>query len=113
MLSTISGADLNSGYRSMYDLDFDAAHQKFAAWKQANPDDPMGPVSNAAAYLFSELERLHVLDSELFVDDDRFKLRRHLTASPDTKRSFEDELRSARQSAQRVRAHSPDDQNAL
>ncbi len=95
----LSAAGLMDGYRSMYDLDFGAAHQKFASWKQANPDDPMGPVSNAAAYLFSELERLHVLDSELFVDDDKFKLRQHLTASPETKRAFENELASARESA--------------
>jgi hypothetical protein len=97
----------------MYDLDFGAAHQKFASWKQANPDDPMGPVSNAAAYLFSELERLHVLDSELFVDDDKFRLRQHLAASPEIKRAFEDELRNARQSAERLRLHAPDDENAL
>jgi hypothetical protein len=105
--------DLDTGYRSMYDLNFGAAHQHVASWKQANPDDPMGPVSNAAAYLFSELERLHVLDSELFVDDDKFRTRQHLTASADTKRLFEDELASGRQTAQRVRAHAPDDRNAL
>jgi hypothetical protein len=110
---SLSAVDLDSGYRSMYDLDFDAAHQKFAAWKKANPDDPMGPVSNAAAYLFSELERLHVLDSELFVEDDKFRLRQHLTASPETKRAFEDELSSGRRSAQLVRSRTPDDQNAL
>jgi len=97
----------------MYDLDFGAAHQKFASWKQANPDDPMGPVSNAAAYLFSELERLRVLDSELFVDDDKFKLRQHLTANPEIKRAFEAELARGRESAQRIRSHAPDDQNAL
>jgi hypothetical protein len=106
-------ANLDAGYRSMYDLDFDSAHQKFAAWKLANPDDPMGPVSNAAAYLFSELERLHVLDSELFVDDDKFKLRQRLAASSETKHAFEAELASGRQSAQRIRSHSPDDRNAL
>src|SRR5580698_9401704 len=109
----LSAAGLMDGYRSMYDLDFGAAHQKFASWKQANPDDPMGPVSNAAAYLFSELERLHVLDSELFVDDDKFRLRQHLAADSAIKRAFEDELRSGRQCAERVRAHAPDDQNAL
>jgi len=97
----------------MYDLDFGAAHQKFASWKLANPDDPMGPVSNAAAYLFSELERLHVLDSELFVDDDKFRTRQRLAASPDTKRAFENELTIGRQSAQRLLARIPDDQNAL
>jgi hypothetical protein len=109
----VSAADLDSGYRSMYDLDFAAAHQTFSSWEQAHPDDPMGPVSNAAAYLFSELERLHVLDSELFVDDDKFKLRRHLTASPETKRAFDEELVSARRSAHRVLAQAPDDRNAL
>jgi hypothetical protein len=97
----------------MYDLDFASAHQKFVSWKQANPDDPMGPVSNAAAYLFSELERLRILDSELFVDDDKFRSRQHLTPDLGLKRAFEGELLSARQSAQRVRASSPDDQNAL
>lgn len=109
----LSAADLNAGYRAMYDLDFGAAHREFAQWKQANPEDPMGPVSNAAAYLFSELERLRVLDSELFVDDDKFRLRQHLTASAGTKRAFDDELGNARQCAQRARAHSPDDRNAL
>ena len=98
----------------MYDLDFGSAHQKFASWKQANPDDPMGPVSNAAAYLFSELERLHVLDSELFVDDDKFRLRQHLTASADTKRLFEGELaRGPPDPRSGHCAHAPDDRNAL
>lgn len=110
---SLSAADLDDGYRAMYDLNFEAAHQKFASWKHANPDDPMGPVSNAAAYLFSELERLRVLDSELFVDDDKFRMRQHLTASADTKRLFEDELSHTRQSARRALAHAPDDRNAL
>jgi hypothetical protein len=106
-------SNLDSGYRSMYDLDFATAHRKFAAWKSANPDDPMGPVSNAAAYLFSELERLRVLDSELFADDDKFRMRQHLTADPGIKCAFEQELQSGRQSSERVLAHSSDDQNAL
>lgn len=117
MLATIalplSATGLEDGYHSMYDLDFGEAHQIFAAWKEAHPDDPMGPVSNAAAYLFSELERLHVLDSELFVDDDKFKSRQHMVASPETKRAFDDELRKGRQSAERILVRAPDDQNAL
>jgi len=120
LLSTIpvladatAGQALMDGYRSMYDLDFGAAHERFASWKQAHPEDPMGPVSNAAAYLFSELERLHVLDSELFVDDDKFRLREHLTASLQTKLAFEAELARGRASADGVLSHAPDDQNAL
>jgi hypothetical protein len=109
----LSGAGLADGYRSMYDLDFGAAHRQFESFEETNPGDPMGPVSNAAAYLFSELERLHVLDSELFVDDGKFKLRQRLTASPEIKRAFDDQLAKGRASVERVRKGSPDDRNAL
>jgi hypothetical protein len=113
MTSFSPAQDLNSGYRAMYDLDFPAAHKDFTSFTAANPGDPMGPVSNAAAYLFSELERLHVLDSELFVDDDKFRTRKHLLPDPSVRRAFEDALISGRQASERVRAKSPDDQNAL
>ncbi len=113
MLSLASGEDLVSGYRSMYDLDFAGAHRIFSSFMRAHPDDPMGPVSNAAAFLFSELERLRVLDSELFVDNSRFESRRRLSADPAIRRAFEDALASGNRSAERVRANAPDDRNAL
>ncbi len=97
----------------MYDLDFGGAHRKFASWKLANPGDPMGPVSNAAAYLFSELERLHVLDSELFADDDKFRQRQRLSTDPAVKSAFDAELSSASGIASRALAKSPGDRNAL
>ena len=43
---------LETGFRQMYNLDFDGAHQTFATWEGAHPEDPLGPASNAAAYLF-------------------------------------------------------------
>ena len=60
-------SDLYAGWLKMYDLRFEEAHRAFAAWKQGHPDDSLGPASNAAAYLFSELARLGALESELFV----------------------------------------------
>ena len=48
----------------MYDLKFDEAHSVFSAWEQNHPADSLGPASNAAAYLFSELARLGALESE-------------------------------------------------
>ena len=67
--------DLYAGWLKMYDLKFDEAHRIFGGWKDNHPRDPLGPVSNAAAYLFSELARLGALESELFIDDTRFKER--------------------------------------
>ena len=44
----------------------------FQEWERLHPEDPMGPVSDAAAYLFSEFDRLHILQSEFFVHDQHF-----------------------------------------
>jgi len=60
---------LDQGYRQMYNLQFAEAHQTFHQWQGLHPDDPMGPASDAAAYLFSEFDRLHILQSEFFVHD--------------------------------------------
>jgi hypothetical protein len=58
---------LDEGYRQMYNLQFQAAHRWFQECEKSHPDEPLGPVSDAAAYLFSEFERLQVLESEFLV----------------------------------------------
>lgn len=87
-----SPVKLEAGYREMYNLQFDAAHQVFRAWEAKNPEDPLGPVSNAAAYLFAEFDRLHVLESELFTDNNKFESRSKLTPDSGAKKSFDAEL---------------------
>ena len=44
----------------MYNLQFDRAHQDFDTWERLHPDDPLGPVSQAAGYLFAEFARFKV-----------------------------------------------------
>ena len=104
---------LEAGFRQMYNLDFDGAHATFEAWKAAHPDDAVGPVSNAAAYLFSEFNRLHILESELFTDNDKFVKRKKLVPDPQVRDAFDRELTKADQIAGRVLSNSPRDANAL
>jgi hypothetical protein len=106
-------SDLYAGWLKMYDLKFDDAHRNFAAWKQNHPDDSMGPASNAAAYLFSELARLGVLESELFVDDSRFKEREKLRPDPAKKALFVQEIGQAERLADVALQKSGADPNAL
>jgi hypothetical protein len=107
-------AQLDQGYRAMYDLDFASAHRDFREWERAHPDDPMGPVSDAAAYLFSEFDRLRVLQSEFFTDDHSFFARQSaLNPDPTAKREFENTLNQAGKLAAAVLARSPNDQNAM
>jgi len=109
----VDPSTLDTGYRQMYNLEFSDAHRTFEAWEKMHPDDAMGPVSNAAAYLFAEFERLHVLESELFTDNDRFEKRTKLTPDPAVRTAFEGELHRADQIADRALAASPDDSSAL
>ncbi len=104
---------LDQGYRQMYDLQFDEAHHTFHEWQGLYPDDPMGPASDAAAFLFSEFDRLHILQSEFFLDDDAFRNGRKPAPDPVLKRNFESQIEKSRQLAGRILARAPQDQTAM
>jgi len=83
---------LDQGYSAMYNLDFNGAHRAFGEFQQQQPADPFGPASQAAAYLFSEFERLKVLRSEFFAEDKGFLGAPKLKADPAVKALFEKSL---------------------
>jgi hypothetical protein len=111
--ASADSTSLDAGYRQMYNLDFDTAHQTFTAWERAYPEDPMGPVSNAAAYLFAEFDRMHILESELFVDDATFEKRKKFVPDLKARAAFEAELAQGDRVADRVLARLPDNHAAL
>lgn len=106
-------ATLEIGYRQMYNLDFDGAHTVFQSWETSHPDDALGPVSNAAAYLFDEFNRLHILESELFTDDQRFAKREKPVPDLQTRAAFDRELAKGDEIAGRILSGAPQDANAL
>jgi len=105
--------ELKSGYYHMYNLDFTAAQAVFDSYKSAHPDDPLGPVSSASAYLFSEFNRLKILQLELFADNDKFDERKKEEADPEIKKKFDKELASVDDLAAKKMAASPTDRNAM
>ncbi len=111
--SQTSPPALYRGYQLMYNLDFTGAHDIFHRYQQALPDDPMGYVSNAAAYLFAEFDRLHILESDLFVDDRKFEQRSKPAPDPALKAEFQAELQRTNAAASKILAQHPDDKNAL
>jgi len=108
-LAAVASAEtpLELGYRQMYDLQFADAHRTFGEWQNTHPDDPMGPVSDAAAYLFAEFDRLHILQSEFFTHDQHFITDHKLLPDAAAKRKFEASLDAAR----RLAARTPQDPN--
>ncbi|MCU1232131.1 MAG: hypothetical protein JWP63_98 [Candidatus Solibacter sp.] len=99
---------LDQGYRQMYNRQFAEAHRTFEEYQRLHPDDALGPVSDAAAYLFSEFDRLHILQSEFFTHDQHFMTDHKLQPDPEVRRKFEAALDAGRAIARRT----PGDDNA-
>lgn len=116
LIPTFCGATasplVERGFDSMYNLDFAAAHHDFDQWQAEHPDDPMGPVCHAAAFLFTEFARLGILESQLFTDDNRFDGRRKLSPDPQTKQYFLAALDKADNLANQALQRNPQDTNA-
>jgi hypothetical protein len=99
---------LDEGYRQMYNLQFAAAHETFHTWQEQHPEDPMGPASDAAAFLFSEFDRLHILQSEFFTQDQHFITDHKLSPDPVLKQQFDAALAKAK----RLASVNPSDKNS-
>jgi hypothetical protein len=109
----LGNSPLDAGYHDMYNLQFLAAHLKFRQWIHDHPEDPMGPVSDAAAWLFGEFDRLHIIDVQLFANQDRFDSRQRLTPDPEVRKSFDEQTAKASALADQALQHNPNDASAL
>ncbi len=96
----------------MYNLQFPAAHETFQRYEQAHPTDPLGPVSDAAAYLFSEFNRLGILQSQ-FLTDNSEVLHSHPKENPVIAQKFEADLSHTDSLVAAALKVSPLDPNAL
>jgi len=97
----------------MYNLEFSDAHRTFEAYQQGHADDPLGPTSDAAAYLFDELNRLGVLQTDLFVDDASFRGRKKPLPDPEARKKFNEAIARSQKAALAILERSPENRNAL
>jgi hypothetical protein len=79
---------LDHGFSGLYNLDFDGAQKDFKTWQELHPDDPVGPVSEAAGWLFSEFNRLGVLEAQFYENDEAFADRPKLRPDPAVRMRF-------------------------
>jgi hypothetical protein len=110
---SISEISLDNGFRLLYDLDFAGAHQVFSSWQQHHPDDPMGPVSDAAGLLFSEFDRLGVLESQFYASDKAFDARKKVDPDPAVRDKFNGQLGLTEERARTRLTKNPKDADAL
>jgi hypothetical protein len=104
---------LDEGFHLLYNLNFSDAHDVFLAWERQHPEDPLGPTCDAAGFLFSEFNRLGVLESQFLVDDKAFNARKKLDPNPAVRDQFNAALDQAETKARRRLGADPKDRNAL
>jgi len=113
-VDTIASAiSLDRGFSLLYNLNFADAHQLFSSWQQQHPDDPLGPACDAAGFLFSEFNRLGVLEAQFYADDQKFAARKQLTPDTTVRDHFYASLDQADIRARARLAKNPRDRDAL
>jgi hypothetical protein len=104
---------LERGFSGLYNLDFAGAQKDFADFQAQHPDDPVGPVSEAAGCLFSEFNRLGILEAQFYADDATFFSRPKLTPDPAVRDHFRQAIARAETLAHARLAKDPQDRDAL
>ncbi len=97
----------------MYNLQFTEARQQFKDWGVSHPDDPRTPAFQAAADLFDEFERLHVLQSEFLTNNDNFLFPKQLSVDKNLRDRMQAEFAEAKRMADLALTRDPNNTNAL
>jgi len=104
---------LDKGFQLLYNLKFNEAQNVFSLYEQQHSGDPMGPVSEAAGHLFSEFERLGILESQFYESNAKFEARKKLTPDSEVREDFDAALTRAENLSSNRLAKDPNDHDAL
>jgi len=98
----------------MYNQDYRAAHEHLDQYIATHPQDPVGYGFRASAYLFGELDRMGILESEFFVDDNKIaEKKKKMEPDPVTREKFVRAVHDVETRADVMRKANPNDPQAL
>ncbi len=104
-----SNSQMDTGFHLLYELRFADARSEFAAWEKTHPNEAMGPMAEAASYLFEEFNAQGVLTSDYFLDDDRLLGGKPLKPNAARRAGFEGAIdRTQKLALARLRDHRND-----
>jgi predicted Zn-dependent protease len=106
--------DIGRAFDRLYNFDFAGSHAVLNAYAAAHPDEALPHAVRSAVYLFTELDRLGILESQFLTDDDRIVDKRKLMdPDPKIRVEFFQAVSAAESRAKRVLASKPDDPDSL
>ncbi|SPE37961.1 conserved exported hypothetical protein [Candidatus Sulfopaludibacter sp. SbA3] len=105
---------IDEAFRNLYNFRFPAVHEVLNRYIAAHPQEALPYAVRASAYLFYELDRLGILESEFLIDDVRIA-KKEKTLQPDLKvrAEFMRALDDVQSRANAALAADPNDKAAL
>lgn len=105
---------IDEAFRDLYSFRFAATHEVLNRYIAAHPQESLPYAVRASAYLFYELDRLGILESEFLIDDKRIaKKERPLQPDLKVRAEFMKSLDNVQSRANATLAANPNDKQAL
>jgi hypothetical protein len=105
---------IDAALQRMYNQDYVAAHEILNRYITARPEDPLPYAFQASAYLFYELDRLSILESEFLTDDKQIaEKQKKLEPDPLNREKFVRAVHDVETRADAALKINPDDPQAL
>lgn len=104
---------LKRAYARLFNFDFNGAQEILDRQRLVDPQAPLLPATKAAAYLFSELDRLRILELDFFTDDEKVVDRHKLIPDPAIRAKFFHTVEESDKLANARLAAKPDDPDGL
>lgn len=113
-LAAGSGPTLDQALDRLYNFDFPASHRLLTGYIAAHPREPLPYAFRASAYLFTELDRMGILESEFLIDDRKIAAKgKPMQPDPATAAHFQKAVEEAQNLGEAALKANPDDQQAL
>ncbi|HLY16327.1 MAG TPA: hypothetical protein VKR61_03850, partial [Bryobacteraceae bacterium] len=109
----VESPEVAGAFDHLYNFNFPAAHADIDRYIAAHPREPLGYAVRAAAYLFYELDRLRILESEFLISDKHIAEKKTPRPDPNVRTKFLQALDDAESRADAVLASNPNDRQAL
>lgn len=105
---------LDTAFEHLYSSDFASAQKVLDGYIADHPGDPVGYSVRASGYLFAELHRLGILESDFFQDDKKITdKKKSLRPDPKIHDLFYAAVNKTQELSKQILARNPSDQNAL
>jgi len=105
--------EIDHAFARFYNFDFAGAHAILNSYIAAHPDDPLAYAVRSAVYLYTEFDRLGILESEFFSDDSKITDKRKVKPDPENRRLFFGAVEAARETVRSRLAAKPEDYHAM